>query len=113
MAVAWPMPKAISWATAPTLNPTANTEYMPVLSKFYGIVIRMLFAQPLGAHFHAIYEDSELVVGINPLRIMNGSAPFRVRAMVLEWAALHEEELQAAWQRVSHAQPPARIAPLP
>ena len=107
------MPKDQLRATAPALNPIANLEFMPVLSKFYGIVIRMLFAQPLRAHFHAIYEDSELVVGINPLRIMNGSAPFRARAMVLEWAALHEEELQAAWHRVSHAQPPARIAPLP
>ena len=30
---------------------------MPVLSRFYGIVIRMLFLRPFAAHFHAVYED--------------------------------------------------------
>jgi hypothetical protein len=85
---------------------------MPVLSKFYGIVIRMLFAQPLAAHFHAIYQNWELVVGINPVRVVNGSAPARVQSMVLEWARLHQAELLTAWQSVSHAQVPASIEPL-
>lgn len=85
---------------------------MPVLSKFYGIVIRMLCARPLVAHFHAIYQDWELVVGINPPRIMNGDAPFHMRVMVLEWAGLHQRELLAAWRSVSHAQAPAPIEPL-
>lgn len=85
---------------------------MPVLSKFYGIVIRMLFAQPLVAHFHATYQDWELVVGVNPLRVVNGNAPVRVQNMVLEWAELHQSELLAAWQSVSQAHAPAPIAPL-
>ena len=85
---------------------------MPVLSKFYGIVIRMLFAQPLVAHFHAIYQDWELVVGVNPVRVVNGNAPVRVQAMVLEWAQQHQEELLAAWQSVSQAKAPAPIEPL-
>lgn len=85
---------------------------MPVLSKFYGIVIRIVSTQPFGPHFHAIYQDWELMVGISPLRVVNGSAPARVRDMVLEWAQLHQAELLAAWQSVSRAQAPARIAPL-
>ena len=85
---------------------------MPVLSKFYGIVIRMLFIQPFTAHFHAIYENSELIVSIVPLRIIQGEAPGRVRAMVLEWAAQHEEELMQAWHRLSAAQQPRPIEPL-
>ena len=78
----------------------------------FGIVIRMLCARPFAAHFHATYQDWELVVGISPVRILNGSAPIRVRAMVLEWAGLHQAELLAAWQSVSRAQAPARIEPL-
>ena len=85
---------------------------MPVLSKFYGIVIRMLFVRQFVAHFHAIYESEELVVGIAPLRIIQGDASGRVRAMVLEWAAEHQEELLQAWNRLSAAQQPLRIAPL-
>jgi len=85
---------------------------MPVISKFYGIVIRMLFIRSFVAHFHAIYGNSELIVGVAPLRVMQGDAPCRVRNMVLEWAAQHQEELLQAWNRLSAAQPPLPIAPL-
>ena len=85
---------------------------MPVISKFYGIVIRMLFLRSFAAHFHAIYGNWELVVGIAPLRIIQGDAPGRVRAMVLEWALQHQEELLQAWNRLSTAQTPLPIAPL-
>ena len=86
---------------------------MPVLSKFYGIVIRMLLAFPNEAHFHASYGNAELVVGIAPLRIIQGDAPFRVRALVLHWAARHQEDLLAAWCRCLAHQRPAPIQPLP
>ena len=85
---------------------------MPVLSKFYGIIIRMAFSRAFGAHFHATYEDSELIVGLNPLRIVQGDAPPRVRDLVLEWAHSHYAELLQAWSRCATAQPAERIAPL-
>ncbi len=87
-------------------------ESMPVLSKFCGIVIRMVFVRTFAAHFHAIYEQSELVVGITPLRIIQGEAPGRVRDMVLEWAEAHQPELMDAWNRCGAAIPPRPIQPL-
>lgn len=85
---------------------------MPVLSRFYGIVIRMAFIRPFAAHFHAIYQQWELIVGIAPLRIIQGEAPLRVQEMVLEWAYQHRTELLDDWTRCSAAQPPYPIAPL-
>lgn len=85
---------------------------MPVLSKFYGIVIRMLTARGLHAQFHAFYGNSELVVDIWPLRVVQGDAPSRVREMVLEWATQHQQELLSAWHRSSFGRPPQAIAPL-
>jgi len=85
---------------------------MPVLSKFYGIVIRMVFTRSFTAHFHAIYGQWELVVGISPLRVIQGDAPGRVRDMVLEWAEQHERELLNDWNRCGLAMPPLPIAPL-
>lgn len=85
---------------------------MPVISKFYGIVIRMWFIRPFAAHFHAFYNDCELVVGISPLRILQGDAPRRVRAMVLEWALQHQRELLEAWSQLSRAQSAPPIQPL-
>jgi hypothetical protein len=89
-----------------------RADDMPVISKFYGIVIRMFFIRPYVAHFHAIYGDCELIVGINPLKILQGDAPRRVRAMVLEWAQQHQAELQEAWCRVGNAQGAQPIQPL-
>jgi hypothetical protein len=85
---------------------------MPVLSKFYGIVIRMLFSRMLPGQFHAFYQDAELVVWVAPVRIINGEAPRRMRAMVLEWGRQHEQELMQAWSRCRAALPPRPIQPL-
>jgi hypothetical protein len=85
---------------------------MPTISRFYGIVIRMFFRDHAPAHFHAIYGDDELVVGISPINILEGDAPGRVRSMVLEWAAIHQQELLADWERCRSGQDPQPIAPL-
>ena len=85
---------------------------MPVISKFYGIVIRMLWVRPFDARFHAIYGNSELVVSIWPLTVVQGDAPRRVRDMVLEWASQHQGELLASWNRCRFGQSPLTIAPL-
>lgn len=95
-----------------TKYPEEEIESMPVLSKFYGIVIRMVFVRAFNAHFHAIYGQNELIVGIAPPRIIQGEAPVRVRDMVLEWAAAHQRELLDAWNRCSAAIPPLPIQPL-
>ena len=85
---------------------------MPTISKFYGIVIRMMRLREFGARFHAIYENSELVVNLWPLRIVAGEAPTRVQQMVLEWATAHQEELLVAWHRIQSGEPPMAIEPL-
>jgi hypothetical protein len=85
---------------------------MPVISKFYGIVIRMMRARELGARFHALYGNSELVVNLWPLHIIQGDAPRRVREMVLEWAAQNQQQLIAAWHKIQWGELPKPIEPL-
>ena len=70
----------------------------------------MLFVRQLGARIHAFYGDCELVLSLWPLRIIQGDAPARVRALVLQWAALHQRELLADWSRCQTGQPPFAIA---
>ena len=70
---------------------------MPVLAKFCGIVTRMLFDQTFGTHFHAFYGDSELVIGLNPLRVIQGEAPPWVREWALDWVRQHQNKLRSAW----------------
>ncbi len=85
---------------------------MPTISRFYGIVIRMFYRDHAPPHFHAVYGENELTVGISPIVILEGSAPARVRSMVLEWAALHQTELLSDWDAFRHSREPAPIAPL-
>jgi hypothetical protein len=53
-----------------------------------------------------------MIVGLDPIAILNGEAPSRVRSMVLEWTALHQQELLENWPRCRQAEPPAAVAPL-
>lgn len=85
---------------------------MPTISRFYGIVIRMYYNDHAPPHFHAGYGDNELLVGISPIRILEGDAPGRVQSMVLEWAALHQQDLQKNWERCQGGQEPLFIIPL-
>ena len=85
---------------------------MPVISKFYGILIGMYFEDHAPPHFHAVYGGMELQVGISPIKILEGNAPKRVQSMVLEWAALHQPELLADWERCQNSQSPLPIEPL-
>lgn len=85
---------------------------MPIVSQFFGITIRMFHREHPPAHFHAEYGEHELIVNINPIAVSQGKVPNRVRSMVLEWAALHHQELLDNWQRCRANQAPLPIEPL-
>ena len=72
----------------------------------------MFFDDHAPPHFHASYGDYEILVGISPIRILRGSVPTRVRSMVLEWAAMHHQELLDNWRRCEKPESPLPIAPL-
>jgi len=85
---------------------------MPELSRFYGIIIRMFYADHAPPHFHAVYQGEEIKVNINTLEVIEGDMTRRAQALVLEWAALHRTELQQAWELTSANKEPSKIAPL-
>lgn len=88
---------------------------MPRLSAFYGIVITMYWRESHHAgrpHFHATYAGQSISVAIDPLGVLVGSLPPRALGLVLEWAAQHLEELNAAWERVVAMEAPTPIPPL-
>ncbi len=43
---------------------------------------------------------------------MNGGLPPRALGLVMEWAALHREELLADWERARKSEPLAPVPPL-
>ena len=66
---------------------------MPELSRIFGIIIRMYYDDHPPPHFHALYGQHEMQVGIDPIVILHGRLPGRAVSMVIEWAAIHQKEL--------------------
>lgn len=85
---------------------------MPEVSRFFGIIIRMYYDDHPPPHFHAIYGEQEVQVGIDPIVVLNGQLPRRAISMVIEWAAVHQQELMRNWQRLEADRSVVRIAPL-
>ena len=73
---------------------------MPVLSRFYGIVIRMYFqqAEHNPPHIHAIYGEEMAAVDIQTGEVLEGHLPPKALAMVREWAAIHKTDLLYMWE---------------
>ncbi|MBQ8509856.1 MAG: DUF4160 domain-containing protein [Clostridia bacterium] len=72
---------------------------MPVLSRFYGIVIRMYFRQGEHnpPHIHAIYGEDVAAFDIQSGNILEGYLPAKAVAMVREWMEIHRTELVHMW----------------
>ncbi len=85
---------------------------MPEISRFFGIIIRMYYDDHSPPHFHAIYGNDEAWVTIDPIQISRGELPTRATSMVIEWAAIHQEELKENWRRLRDDQPPQKVSPL-
>ena len=85
---------------------------MPELSRFYGIIVRMFYSDHPPPHFHAAYQGEEVQVSIESLEVIKGRMRRRALVLVLEWAALHREELRRAWDAASRNQEPDKIEPL-
>lgn len=73
---------------------------MPVLSRFYGIIIRMYFLQKEHnpPHIHAIYGDDVAAISISDGKVIEGSLPNKALEMVREWVSLNKEELIKIWE---------------
>ena len=81
---------------------------MPVIARFYGIIIKMYFIQSEHGipHFHAIYAEFNAVFGIESQEMLEGDLPLRAQRLVKEWAALYRQELLDMWNRQEFRQLP-------
>ena len=84
---------------------------MPELSRFLGIVIGMFYREHGPPHFHAVYGEYEVTIEIET-GVVTGRFPKRALGHVMEWAALHRDELLENWTLARTKQPLKRIAPL-
>jgi hypothetical protein len=85
---------------------------MPVISYFFGIVVRMYYREHGVAHFHAEYQGEQATFTFDG-GLLAGSIRSRTALrLIREWAIAHAAELGANWDRARAGEPLERIAPL-
>ena len=87
---------------------------MPVLSMFYGIIVRMY--KEIGGkhnlpHIHAEYSGEEIVLTFDGT-ILEGTFPKSKLKLLEAWIEIHREDLEANWKLLSNGEQFFRIDPL-
>ena len=85
---------------------------VPIISQFFGIIIRMFFNEHVPPHFHVQYGEYKAAVDIRSLTLTEGRLPRRALELVLDWAELHQTELLKDWDLCQHHLRPEEIQPL-
>jgi hypothetical protein len=71
---------------------------MPIIARFYGILIKMYFKEHGIPHFHALYAEYNGVFEVDSLEMIEGDLPNRAQRMVKEWAELYKNDLLEMWK---------------
>ena len=87
---------------------------MPEISRFEGMIIRMLFSdvgQHSKPHIHVEHAEYKASVAIDG-ELLAGSLPKKKYTLLQAWMILHEDELYAAWNNAVQNKEFGRIEPL-
>jgi hypothetical protein len=90
----------------------SEDQYMPEISRFYGIVIAMFYNEHNPPHFHARYGNDQVAIDIRTMQVLEGRIPPRALGLVKEWATDHQAELMQDWQQARDGATPDKIDPL-
>ena len=88
---------------------------MPIISMFYGIIIRLYLMDNKHhniPHIHAKYAEFEVSISIGEGEILAGTLPRKQLRLVQAWIELHRDELMADWELAVIGEAPYKIIPL-
>lgn len=87
---------------------------MPVLSMFYGIIVRMQ-SEKGGKHhiphIHVVCGDEEAVFALDG-ELIEGTIPPNKKKLVEAWMEIHKDELNANWKLLDEGEQFFKIDPL-
>ena len=88
---------------------------MPVISMFYGIIVRMFYfdtAKHKSPHVHVQYAEQEVVVAIPTGRVLEGKIKSAKLKLVQAWVEIHQDDLMADWKLAVDGKKVFKIDPL-
>jgi hypothetical protein len=94
------------------IKPVLAKRYhsMPILSVFFGIIVRMWHDDHPPPHIHVEYQGFEALVNIMTGEVSRGDLPTKARSLVREWCLKHQAELITNWEHGQRFEPMERIA---
>ena len=87
---------------------------MPILSLFYGLIVRMyreISGKHHKSHIHVEYANEEVVIALDG-EILEGSIPKSKMKLVEAWMEIHRDDLEANWKLLSQGEEYFKIDPL-
>ena len=77
-----------------------DSNQMPVISRFYGMVIKMYFiaSEHNPPHIHVIYGECMGVLDIRNSEMIAGDLPAKALAIAKEWTSRNKDALLQMWQ---------------
>ena len=85
---------------------------MPVISTFFGIVIRMFYREHGIPHFHAEYQGQQATFSFAGDVLAGTICSRMVLRLIREWALAYREELEVNWTRARVGESLEGIPPL-
>jgi hypothetical protein len=88
---------------------------MPIISMFYGIIVRLYLIDNKHhnlPHIHAKYAEFEASINLADGEVLAGELPRKQLRLVQAWIELHEDELMADWELAAAGEQPYKILPL-
>jgi hypothetical protein len=82
---------------------------MPIISTFFGIIVRMYFDDHAPPHIHVEYQGQEAQIAFTDGSVVNGRLPKRALTLVRQWCLDHREELEQNWSNAQALKPLSRI----
>ena len=72
---------------------------MPIISKFYGMVVKMYYlaSEHNPPHIHVIYGEYIGVINLLTLEMMKGDLPNKALSIIKDWTSIHRDELIEMW----------------
>ena len=88
---------------------------MPILSVFYGLIIRM-YSENGGKHnlphIHVVYQGDEYVFDFDGNELNDKKMPPAKKKLLDAWMVIHHDDLTANWELLKEGEECFKIEPL-
>lgn len=85
---------------------------MPIISSFFGILIKMYFGDHNPPHFHAEYQGERATFDFKGKLLAGRISSPTACKLIKKWAVAHELELKLNWKCIEKGKALNRIEPL-